>query len=290
MINAQLVKQLRDMTGAGMMDCKKALVETNGDLDAAVTWLRENGIMKAQKKSERIAAEGACSFNVSGNRAVIFEVNSETDFVARNEVFQNLVNKIGEAIVNSNLKNGEDVLNIKVGNETINDLVVNGTATIGEKISLRRVNIIEKEDGQVFGTYSHMFGKIATLAVLEGNDESLAKDICMHVAAMNPKYLDETSVDQDFLKSEREILAQETLNEGKPANIIDRIVDGKIKKMLQSICLVDQPFVKDSDVTVGNYVKQKNSKIISFLRLEVGEGIEKKVEDFAAEVMAAVNG
>lgn len=288
MINAQLVKQLREMTGAGMMDCKKALVATNGDIEAAVVWLRENGIMKAQKKSERVAAEGVCAFVVDGNKAVIYEVNSETDFVARNEKFQTLVSNIGEAIVKSGLS-AEEALNAKLGNETVSEMIVNGTATIGEKLSLRRVSIVEKNDNQVFGTYSHMQGKIAVLSLLDGNNEEVAKDVCMHVAAMNPKYLDRNSVDQDFLNGETEILKQETLNEGKPANIVDRIVEGKVQKLLKSICLVDQAFVKNPDVTVEQYAKQNNSKIISFVRLEVGEGIEKKVDDFAAEVMAAVN-
>ena len=288
MVNAQLVKQLREMTGAGMMDCKKALVASNGNIDAAVVWLRENGIMKAQKKAERIAAEGACAFAVEGNRAVIYEVNSETDFVARNEKFQKLVNNIGEAIVKSGLS-AEEALNAKLGVETVNDMIINGTATIGEKLSLRRVTIVEKNDNQVFGTYSHMQGKIAVLSLLNGNNEEVAKDVCMHVAAMNPKFLDRNSVDQEFLKGETEILKQETLNEGKPANIVDRIVEGKVQKLLKSICLVDQEFVKNPDVTVEQYAKQNNSKIISFVRLEVGEGIEKKVDDFAAEVMAAVN-
>jgi elongation factor Ts len=289
MINAQLVKELREMTGAGMMDCKKALVATNGDLEAAVVWLRENGIMKAQKKAERIAAEGVCAFVVEGNRAVIYEVNSETDFVARNEKFLNLVNNIGQAIVQSSLTTAEGVLDVKLGNETVNEMLVNGTATIGEKLSLRRVTIVEKNDNQIFGTYSHMNGKIAVLSVVEGNNEEVAKDVCMHVAAMNPKYLDRNSVDAEFLQKETEILRHETLNEGKPEKIVDKIVEGKVQKLLKSICLVDQEFVKNPDVTVEQYAKQNNSKIISFIRLEVGEGIEKKVDDFAAEVMAAVN-
>lgn len=288
MISAQLVKELREVTGAGMMDCKKALIATNGDKEAAVVWLRENGIMKAQKKAERIAAEGVCAFKVSGNTAVIYEVNSETDFVARNEKFQALVKNIGEAIINSKVK-AEDALNAKLGSETVNDMIVSGTATIGEKLSLRRVTIVEKTDNQIFGTYSHMNGKIVVLSLLDGNNEEVAKDVCMHVAAMNPKYLDRDSVALEFLKSEREILLQETLNEGKPANIADRIVEGKIQKFLKSICLEDQMFVKNQDITVGQYAKQNSTKIISFLRLEVGEGIEKKVDDFAAEVMAAVN-
>lgn len=288
MINAQLVKELREKTGAGMMDCKKALVATNGDLEAAIVWLRENGIMKAQKKADRIAAEGVCAFVVKGNKAVVYEVNSETDFVARNDLFKKLVENIGEAIVNSDAKTTEEALNAKLGDETVNEMIVNATATIGEKISLRRVNVVEKQDNQIFGTYSHMQGKIAVLTVLEGNNEEVAKDVCMHVAAMNPKYLDRDSVDPEYLDQERQILVNETLNEGKPKQMVDKIVDGKVQKLLKGICLVDQEFVKNPDVTVGKYAEQHNCKIISFVRLEVGEGIEKKVEDFAAEVMAAV--
>ena len=289
MISAKLVKELREMTGAGMMDCKKALVETNGDLEAAVVWLRENGITKAQKKAGRVAAEGVCAFVVKGNKAVIYEVNSETDFVARNEVFQNLVSNIGEAIVNSDITNPEEAVNAKLGEETVQEMLVNGIATIGENLTLRRVNIVEKTDDQIFGTYSHNNGMIAVLTVLEGNNEEVAKDVCMHIAAMNPKYLDRSSVDAEYLEQERQILINETLNEGKPEHIVDKIVEGKVQKLLKGICLVDQEFVKDPDLTVGKYAEKHNSKIISFVRLEVGEGIEKKAEDFAAEVMAAVN-
>src|SRR5690554_586461 len=289
MISAKLVKELREMTGAGMMDCKKALVETNGDLEAAVVWLRENGITKAQKKAGRVAAEGVCAFVVKGNKAVIYEVNSETDFVARNEVFQNLVSNIGEAIVNSDITNPEEAVNAKLGEETVQEMLVNGIATIGENLTLRRVNIVEKTDDQIFGTYSHNNGMIAVLTVLEGNNEEVAKDVCMHIAAMNPKYLDRSSVDAEYLEQERQILVNETLNEGKPEHIVDKIVEGKVQKLLKGICLVDQEFVKDPDLTVGKYAEKHNSKIISFVRLEVGEEIEKKAEDFAAEVMAAVN-
>jgi len=289
MINASLVKQLRETTGAGMMDCKKALVETNGDLDAAVTWLRENGIMKAQKKSGRIAAEGVCHFVIEGNKAVVFEVNSETDFVARNQIFQDLVENIGQAILKSNSKTTEDALNAELNGEKVSDLLINATATIGEKISLRRVNIFEKTDNDVFGAYSHMNGKIVVLSILEGDNETIAKDVSMHVAAMNPKYLDRNSVDPVELEKEKEIFTQETINEGKPEKIVEKIVIGKIDKFLKSICLVDQPFVKNQDQTVEQYVKSNKCTILTFLRLEVGEGIEKKNDDFVAEVMAAVN-
>jgi elongation factor Ts len=287
MITAALVKELRDKTGAGMMDCKKALVETNGNIEEAVTWLREKGIMKAQKKADRIAAEGMCAFVISGNKAVVYEVNAETDFVARNETFQAFVEEVGQAIIESDARNTEEALNAPSKMGTINDLVVNATATIGEKISLRRVNVLEKTDNQVFGAYSHMNGKIVALNILEGDDFSVAKDVCMHVAAMKPKYLDRNSVDQDYLEKEKEILTQETLNEGKPEKIVDRIVSGKIDKLLKTICLVDQEFVKNPEQTVGKFVESHNSKIITYVRLEVGEGIEKRVDDFAAEVRAA---
>jgi elongation factor Ts len=270
-----------------MMDCKKALVETNGNIEEAVTWLREKGIMKAQKKADRIAAEGMCAFVISGNKAVVYEVNAETDFVARNETFQAFVEEVGQAIIESDARNTEEALNAPSKMGTINDLVVNATATIGEKISLRRVNVLEKTDNQVFGAYSHMNGKIVALNILEGDDFSVAKDVCMHVAAMKPKYLDRNSVDQDYLEKEKEILTQETLNEGKPEKIVDRIVSGKIDKLLKTICLVDQEFVKNPEQTVGKFVESHNSKIITYVRLEVGEGIEKRVDDFAAEVRAA---
>lgn len=287
MISAALVKELREKTGAGMMDCKKALTETNGDIEAAITWLREKGIMKAQKKADRIAAEGLCAAVVSGNKAIVYEVNSETDFVARTDNFQDLVKKIGEAILASGAKNTEEALAAPSELGTVNDLIINATATIGEKITLRRVTLVEKTDSQVFGQYIHGGGKIAVVTVLEGGDEEVAKNVCMQIAAMNPMFLDRNSVDPKFLAKETEILRQETLNEGKPAQIVDKIVVGKLNKSLKSICLVDQEFVKNPDMTVGDYVKSNNAKIITFIRLAVGEGIEKRVDNFAAEVMAA---
>lgn len=287
MITAALVKELRDKTGAGMMDCKKALTETNGNIEEAIVWLREKGIMKAQKKTDRIAAEGLVAAVISGNKAVVYEVNSETDFVARNEYFQELVQKIGEAILASGANNTDEALQAQSELGTMNDLIINATATMGEKITLRRVTLLEKTDSQVFGHYSHGGGRIVVVSILEGGNEEVAKDVCMHVAAMNPKYLDRDSVDKDFLEKEREILKQETLNEGKPAQIVDRIVEGKLNKTLKNICLVDQEFVKNPDQTIGQYVKSNNSKIVNFVRLEVGEGIEKRVDNFAAEVMAA---
>lgn len=289
MISAALVKELREITGAGMMDCKRALVETKGNMEEAVTWLREKGIMKAAKKESRIAAEGVCAYAIAGNKAVVYEVNAETDFVAKNQKFLDLVSEIGNAILKSDAKNDEEALETKTAEGTVKDLVIAATATIGEKISLRRISVFTKTDNQVFGAYSHMGGKIVALSVLDGNNAEVAKDVCMHVAAMSPKYLDRSKVDADFLASETEILRQETLNEGKPENIVDKIVVGKVQKMLKTICLVDQMFVKNQDITVGQYVKDNKSNIVTYIRLEVGEGIEKRKDDFVAEVMAAVN-
>jgi len=251
MISAALVKELREITGAGMMDCKRALVETKGNMEEAVTWLREKGIMKAAKKESRIAAEGVCAYAIAGNKAVVYEVNAETDFVAKNQKFLDLVSEIGNAILKSDAKNDEEALEAKTAEGTVKDLVIAATATIGEKISLRRINVFTKTDNQVFGAYSHMGGKIVALSVLDGNNAEVAKDVCMHVAAMSPKYLDRSKVDADFLASETEILRQETLNEGKPENIVDKIVVGKVQKMLKTICLVDQMFVKNQDIRRG---------------------------------------
>lgn len=290
MINASLVKQLREMTGAGMMDCKKALIETNGDLEAAVTYLREHGIAKAAKKVGRIAAEGTCNFVLKGNNVIVYEVNSETDFVARNEMFINLVNTIGEILLENNVNNTEEALVAKNANgETIEHMIAEATATIGEKIQLRRVTRLEKTDTQVFGAYSHMNGKIVTVTILEGANDEVAKDVAMHVAAMNPRYVKQEDVDPEEIKKEKEILTQEVINEGRPANIAEKIVAGRIKKFLTDICLVDQAFVKEPDKTVGQYVKENNGEVVTFVRLEVGEGIEKKQEDFAAEVAAQLN-
>ncbi len=287
MINASQVKELREKTGAGMMDCKKALVETKGNLEEAITWLREKGIMKAAKKADRIAAEGACNFVIKGNKAVVYEVNCETDFAAKNQLFRDLVEKIGKAISESQAQDTEEALSAKTDDGTVNDAIINATATIGEKISLRRVQVLNKTADQIFGAYSHMNGKIVVVDIVNGKDEVVAKDVCMHVAAMNPAYLNRDQVDQAELAKEREVLVQETINEGKPAPIIDRIVAGKVDKFLKSICLVDQMFVKNPEQTVAAYLKSNQCEVVKYVRLEVGEGIEKKQDDFAAEVMAA---
>lgn len=286
MINASLVKKLRDKTGAGMLDCKKALTETNGDIDAAIDWLREKGISKAAKKADRIAAEGLCEVAVLGNNAYVFELNAETDFVAKNEKFIAVLEKISTICTEHNCKNVEDVLNATLDGETGSEIIVNATATIGEKISLRRVECITKNDDEVFGFYKHMGGKIAVVTIVKGNNETLAKDVCMHVAAINPRYLDRTSVDQDVIEHERKVLTQEALNEGKPEAIVAKMVEGRVQKFLKDICLVDQPFVKNPDLTVGAHAKACGSAVVKFVRYEVGEGMEKRNDDFAAEVAA----
>ncbi len=288
MISASLVKELREMTGAGMMDCKKALVETNGDLEAAVTWLREKGISKAAKKAGRIAAEGVCAYQVDGNKAVVYEVNSETDFVAKNEKFLKMVENIGKGILSSN---EADPTKAVFEGTTVEEMIVQATSTIGEKISLRRVAFYDKTNSQTFGYYSHMNGKIIALVTIEGGDFEVAKNVAMHIAAMNPKYLDDTKIPAEDLEKEKNIFMQEVLNdpqyEGKPENVIENIVKGRVNKYLKEICLVDQIYVKAADKqTVGQYLKSNQSNIVSFARLEVGEGLEKRKDDFVAEVMS----
>ncbi len=287
-ITAALVKELREKTGAGMMDCKKALTATDGDITKAIDWLREKGIAKAAKKQSRIAAEGICNVLVNGNEAVVYELNCETDFVAKNDDFQALVQKIGEAILASSATNLEEALKVDFDGKTLEASLVDETARIGEKLSLRRVSRVVKTDGASFGAYVHMGGKIATLTVVDNVDEETAKDVAMHVAAINPKYLDQSQISDEVIEHEREVLTKEALNEGKPANIVEKMVAGRLNKYLKEICLVNQPFVKNPDLTVEKFVSEKGGKIISFLRLEVGEGIEKRKDDFAEEVMAQV--
>lgn len=288
-ISATLVKELRDKTGAGMMDCKKALTATEGDLDKAVDWLREKGIAKAAKKQSRIAAEGLVSVLVNGNEAVVYELNCETDFVAKNENFRTLTDKVGNAILNSTASNLEEALTVELDGKTLEDVLVENTAQIGEKISLRRVSRVLKADTAAFGAYTHMGGKIIALTVVEGVDEESAKDVAMHVAAINPKYLSSEDISEEVIEHERQVLTNEALNEGKPASIVDKMVEGRLNKYLKEICLVNQPFVKDPDVTVEKFVNSKKGAIVSFIRLEVGEGIEKRQDDFASEVMSQVN-
>lgn len=290
MITANMVKELRELTNAGMLDCKKALTETNGNMEEAVNWLREKGISKAAKKQSRIAAEGLATTKISGNKAVIVEVNSETDFVAKNPEFVSLVDEIADAVLVNNPNNMEEAMKVEINGSTIEDLIVAKTATIGEKLSFRRFEVVEKEDNQIFGTYSHMGGKIVTLAVLEGEDAEVAKDVAMQIAAMRPLYLDRDSVPEDRIEKEREILTEQAQNEGLDENKIPMIINGRLNKFFEEVCLVDQGFVKENKMKVSKYVESKNMKILSFVRYEVGEGMEKKEENFADEVAKQING
>ena len=289
MISASMVKELRETTGAGMLDCKKALEASNGNMEDAITWLREKGISKAAKKASRIAAEGLALTKVKCNKAVIVEVNSETDFVAKNEEFKELVNAIAEAVLDSDVTSVEDANKLTYNGKTIEELVIEKTSTIGEKLSFRRFQIVTKEDSEVFGTYPHMGGKIATLTKLT-SDEELAKDIAMQVAAMRPLYLNREEVPTEVLEKEREILKEQAENEGLDKSKIEMIVNGRINKYYEEVCLVDQGFIKENKIKVNKYVESKKSEILSFVRYEVGEGMEKREENFADEVMKQING
>ena len=287
-----MVKELREKTGAGMLDCKKALEASNCDIEEAIKWLREKGIAKAEKKASRVAAEGLCSFAFSGNSAVVFEMNSETDFVAQNEKFTSLIAKVGEVIANSDAQCTNCALEINVDGKTLNEVILEASGTIGEKISLRRVQRFVKNEGQVFGAYKHMGGRIVSLVLLDGSDAECAKDIAMHIAALGPKYVSSEQISAEEVAKEREILLAQALNENetatkpKPQQIIEKMVEGRLVKNFKEICLLDQPFVKNPDQTVAAYVKSKGCNVVSFVRLVVGEGIEKEVVDFAAEVAA----
>ena len=285
MVSASLVKDLREMTGAGMLDCKKALEETNGNIDAAVDWLREKGISKAQKKADRIAAEGLADILIKGNKAAIVEVNSETDFVAKNEEFKSLVSTILNAILDNETDGtNESVLNLKVEDGTIEDLIVSKTAKIGEKLSFRRYTKLTKNDNESFGSYIHMGGKIAVLTVVGDASEEIAKDVSMHAAAMRPKYVKKEDVPQEELDKERAVLKEQ------PAEIAEKMVEGRIRKFYEEICLEEQPFVKDSDVNVKTFVANNGGKVLDMIRYEVGEGMEKRNENFADEVAKQING
>ena len=290
MITAAMVKELRDLTNAGLSDCKKALEATEGNKEEAINWLREKGIAKAAKKSDRIAAEGIAAILVKGNDAAIIEVNSETDFVAKNDTFKALVNEILETIINSNAKTMEEVLELKTSEGTVNDLIISKTATIGEKLSLRRFERITKKDNETFGSYIHMGGRIAVLTVVSDVTEEVAKDISMHAAAMKPLYVTKEEVPSELVEKEREVLKEQAMNEGKPAEIAEKMVEGRIRKYYEEICLEEQAFVKEPSMSVGKYASQNGGKIVSMTRFEVGEGIEKKEENFAEEVAKQING
>ena len=289
-MDASLIKKLKDMTNAGLMDCKKALEASNEDIDEAVKWLREKGISKAAKKADRIAAEGSSLVMVDGNNAVIVELNCETDFVSANEKFTSLLDRIAKTIINSDAKTVEEALELKSDEGTVNDDIINVTATMGEKISLRRFAKITKSDNEVFGKYIHMGGKISALCLVEGTDENVANDVAMHLAAMNPKYVDRDSVPGSVIEEESKVLKEQAINEGKPAEIAEKMVQGRINKYYKDIVITEQEFVKNPDITVGTYLKNNNCTLKEMIRFEVGEGIEKKEENFAEEVAKQING
>ena len=290
MFKASDVKELRERTGAGMLDCKKALDACEGDMDKAIDWLREKGISKAAKKEGRIAAEGVCVVKAEGSNAVILEVNSETDFVAQNKEFLDFTNYLADVLLKNDATTVEDALKINDGGETIGDKLINLTAKIGEKLSLRRFEKVTKTDDEVFGTYTHMGGKIGSLVVLKGANSDVAKDVCMHIAAMAPVCLNKEDVPADMIEHEKTVITEQVMNEGKPQEIALKMVNGRINKFYKEICLADQEFIKDSSVNVSTYVKNNGGEIVKFVRFAVGEGIEKKEEDLAQEVMNQVNG
>ena len=285
-ITAALVKELREKTGAGMMDCKKALTETAGNLEEAIDYLRKKGLSAAAKKSDRIAAEGVVAEYSNDGVGVIVEVNSETDFVAKNADFLAFTKEIAETIANSNPADVAALLQVVAPNgKTVSENLNEKIATIGEKLDIRR---FERAEGGVIGTYIHAGGKIGVVVKLEGGCVELAKDICLHVAASNPKYLDSSSVDPEYVAKEEEIFAAKLAEQGKPANMIPNIVKGQVAKLLKEVCLVNQPFVKDPDTTIEQLVASKGAKVISYARFQLGEGIEKKQENFAEEVMRQI--
>lgn len=291
-VTAQMVKELREKTGAGMMDCKKALVETDGNLEAAIDFLREKGLSSAAKKADRIAAEGTTFIQVEGNKAVLLEMNAETDFVSKNESFQQLVQTVASHLLATEPASVEEALASTVEEGvTVENLISNAVAKIGEKINLRRFVIETKTDADAFGPYLHMGGRIGVLTVLEGStDEQAAKDVAMHIAALNPAYISRDEVSADEVERERKILTEQALNEGKPENIVAKMVEGRLGKYFEEVCVLDQSFVKNPDQKVKVFVESTGGKLVSFTRYAVGEGIEKREDNFAEEVMSQVKG
>ena len=287
-ITASMVKDLRERTGAGMMDCKKALVESEGDMDKAIDYLREKGISKAAKKAERIAAEGLSNIYIKGNDAVVVELNSETDFVAKNAEFKELLDKIGETILSNDAKDMDSALKLKCGSDTLNDLIVGATAKIGEKISLRRFEKVSKDKKEVFGSYLHMGGKISSLVVVEGDNEEVARDVAMQAAAMRPLYTNIESVPEEDLEHEKNVIKEQVINEGKKPEFADKIVEGRIRKFYEETVLEEQAFIKDSGMNVKTYLENNNSKLVKLVKYEVGEGMEKRNDNFAEEVMSQI--
>lgn len=291
-ISMESIKTLRESTGAGMMDCKKALEATNGDVDKAIDWLRENGVIKASKKASRIAAEGLCSISVCGNNAALVEINAETDFVAKNDLFKTLVKTIADAVA-ANAPADMDAANaIQTPEGTVAELVVNAIARIGEKISFRRFELVTKGENEHFGTYIHSNGKIGVIALVNGADDESARDVAMHVAAMNPQFATRNDVPADFVEKETHIQLEAAKQDpsfaAKPAQIQEKMISGRVNKVIAEICLVDQPFVKDPSLTVAKFLASKKGEVKSFTRYNVGEGMEKRNDNFAEEVMSQI--
>lgn len=290
MITAKMVKELRDRTGAGMLDCKKALEKTEGDIDKAVDYLREQGIATAAKKSGRVAADGLSAIKVDGNTAVILEVNSETDFVAKTDDFKALVEKLADVLLAEKPADMDAALALEMDGKSIADTITEATAKIGEKISFRRFEIIEKEDNQHFGTYTHMGGTVSAVVVLEGNEE-IARDMAMQVASMGAVYVSRDDVPEETLNHEISIETEVVKNDpalsSKPEKILQGIVRGRVNKTLQEVSLVDQVYFKNPDEKVAKVLKDAGSEVVKFVRFAVGEGIEKREEDFAEEVAKA---
>ena len=289
-ITASQVKELREKTGVGMMDAKKALVETDGDMDKAIDVLREKGMAKAAKKADAVAAEGMTYVAVKDNAAALIELNSQTDFVAGNAEFNDLLHAVANAIVEFKPADVEAALELKVSeDQTLNEMIIHTTQITGEKITLRRFQVVEKAEGQEFGAYSHMGGRISSVVLLDGADAEVAKDVAMHVAAIAPHYVSREEVPADVLAHEKEVQMNSEDLAGKPDNIKEKMVEGRLNKFLADISLVDQPFVKgDGKETVAKFVESKGGKVVSFVRYEVGDGIEKAETDFAAEVAAQI--
>ena len=284
-ITAETVKQLRERTGAGMMECKKALVETQGDLDAAAELMRKSGLAKADKKAARVAAEGTIAVHRSGASAAMIEVNCETDFVARSDEFQGFAREVAQAALEHPAPSVDALVQLTVSGSTLEERRRALIAKIGENIAVRR--FVRVSAPGALGDYLHGT-RIGSLVALEGGDEALARDLAMHVAAINPAYVDASAVPADVLDKEREILTEQTKGEKKPPEIIAKMVEGRLRKFLAEITLLGQPFVKDPEITVEKLLKKSGARVVQFVRYEVGAGIERKQDDFVSEVMAQV--
>ena len=293
-VTAAQVKELREKTGAGMLDCKNALSETDGDMEKAIDWLREKGIAKSIKKASRIAAEGLSKVLVDGNKAAIVEINSETDFVAKNEQFLQLLDTATKTVLANNPADNDAALALSVNGATLNDEFVNATATIGEKIVLRRFEVLEKNDDEIFGEYTHMGGAKTALVKMKGGNDELAHYMAMQVASMSPSYVSSDDMPADVVERERKVQTEIVKNDekfaGKPENVINGAIEGKVSKALKDMCLVDQEYFMDTNKKVSQVLKENNSEVLTFVRYAVGEGIEKREENFAEEVAKQMNG